>query len=47
MSTVPSVLPESTTTISSAQATDAMASARWAASLSVMIVAETAGTARV
>src|SRR3954464_8511238 len=44
MATVSSVLCESTTTISSAQATDAKASAMSAASFLVMTVTETGGT---
>ena len=44
---VSSVLSESTTTISSAQATESIASATWAASFLVMIVTESFGTAGV
>src|SRR4051794_37069800 len=47
MATVSSVLRESTTTISSAQATDASASAMSAASFLVMTVTESFGTAGV
>ena len=46
MWTVSSVLPESTTIRSSAQATEASAAAMWAASLRVMIVTDTGGIKR-
>src|SRR5688572_13546408 len=44
MATVSSVLPQSMTRTSSAQAALSMAAPMWADSLSVMIVTETAGT---
>src|SRR5678815_2860145 len=44
MATVSSVLPESTTTISSAQEALSIAAAMWSASLRVMMVTETFGT---
>ena len=44
MATVSSVLPESTTMISSAQEALSMAAAMWSASLRVMMVTETFGT---
>src|SRR5687768_16060383 len=44
MAIVSSVLSESTTMISSAQATESIASATWAASFLVMIVTESLGT---
>ena len=44
IATVSSVLPQSTTMISSAQAALSMASAMWSASLRVMMVTETFGT---
>jgi hypothetical protein len=44
IATVSSVLPESTSRISSAQEALSIASAMWSASLSVMMVTETFGT---
>src|SRR5438132_2982382 len=47
MSAVPSLLPESTTRISSAKDAESMAAAMCAASLSVMIVTDSFGTHRI